>query len=383
MQDKNYHFDVIIVGAGPAGTTCALALQNSGLKIAIIDKAVFPRDKVCGDAIPTRAVTVLKKINPKYFEALAQFEKKEKITTSRVVVSSGKELFFHWKSEAFNCARFEFDNFLFDFVKKETQTSVFENTEILSIKIQDDVVVLDTYVNHFTTSIVIGCDGAHSIVAKKLANFKVNKKMFSGAVRSYQQNIPGNTVNTNEVFFSQKYTPGYFWLFPVSEHSFNIGFGMLSEIISLKKINLKKAMVDVVTEFPELSQRFTKAGLEFQTDGFGLPMGNGKTNLSGNRFLLCGDAGSLIDPISGAGIGNAMESSFWAANHVIKYFSNSNFDAQTNKNYDRSVYREIGKELKKNMRILRLSSKFPWLVNLTISCLAKNNFITKYFKKGF
>ena len=383
MQDKNYHFDVIIVGAGPAGTTCALALQNSGLKIAILDKAIFPRDKVCGDAIPTRSVSVLKKINPKYFEALSQFEKKEKITTSRVVVSSGKDLFFHWKSEAFNCKRFEFDNLLFDLVKKETQTSVFENTEILSIKIQDDLVILDTNSNHFTSSIVIGCDGAHSIVAKKMADFKVNKKMYAGAVRSYQQNITGNTAYTNEVFFSQKYTPGYFWLFPVSEHSFNIGFGMLSENIALKKINLKKAIVDVVTEFPELSQRFTKAGLEFITEGFGLPMGNGKTSLSGNRFLLCGDAGSLIDPISGAGIGNAMESSFHAANHVIKYFSSSNFDAQINKNYDRSVYREIGKELKKNTLILRLSSKFPWLVNLGISFLANNNFVSNYLRKGF
>ena len=383
MQDKNYHFDVIIVGAGPAGTTCALALQNSGLKIAILDKAIFPRDKVCGDAIPTRSVSVLKKINPKYFEALSQFEKKEKITTSRVVVSSGKDLFFHWKSEAFNCKRFEFDNLLFDLVKKETQTSVFENTEILSIKIQDDLVILDTNSNHFTSSIVIGCDGAHSIVAKKMADFKVNKKMYAGAVRSYQQNITGNTAYTNEVFFSQKYTPGYFWLFPVSEHSFNIGFGMLSENIALKKINLKKAIVDVVTEFPELSQRFTKAGLEFITEGFGLPMGNGKTSLSGNRFLLCGDAGSLIDPISGAGIGNAMESSFHAANHVIKYFSSSNFDAQINKNYDRSVYREIGKELKKNTLILRLSSKFPWLVNLAISFLANNNFVSNYLRKGF
>ena len=72
-------FDVIICGAGPAGTTCALALGNSGLKVALVDKSNFPRDKTCGDAIAAYAPKVLNTINPVYAKALLDFTAKEKI----------------------------------------------------------------------------------------------------------------------------------------------------------------------------------------------------------------------------------------------------------------------------------------------------------------
>ena len=62
-------FDVIICGGGPSGSTCALALANSGLKVAVIEKASFPRGKVCGDAIAAYVPKVLKAIHPKYEEA--------------------------------------------------------------------------------------------------------------------------------------------------------------------------------------------------------------------------------------------------------------------------------------------------------------------------
>ncbi len=55
-------FDVIICGAGPAGTTCALALGNTGLKVALVDKSNFPRDKVCGDGVANKSIGIVKKI---------------------------------------------------------------------------------------------------------------------------------------------------------------------------------------------------------------------------------------------------------------------------------------------------------------------------------
>ena len=69
-------FDVIICGAGPAGSTCALALGSSGLKVALVDKSNFPRDKICGDAIAAYVPKVLNAINPDYSKALADFAEK-------------------------------------------------------------------------------------------------------------------------------------------------------------------------------------------------------------------------------------------------------------------------------------------------------------------
>jgi flavin-dependent dehydrogenase len=129
----------------------------------------------------------------------------------------------------------EFDNLLFEWVKSDTKTTVFENTELQSVTIETDKVLLKTSTGNFSTDIIVGCDGAHSLLAKKLAGFTVNKYHYAGAVRAYHSNITGSTPNLNEIFFSEKAYPGYFWLFPLPDNSFNIGFGMLSKAIAEKK----------------------------------------------------------------------------------------------------------------------------------------------------
>jgi flavin-dependent dehydrogenase len=59
-------YDVALVGAGPAGTACALALRGRGLRVLLLDKAAFPRDKICGDAVPGHALKALRQLDPTY-----------------------------------------------------------------------------------------------------------------------------------------------------------------------------------------------------------------------------------------------------------------------------------------------------------------------------
>src|SRR6185437_2819570 len=114
MQEPNdvLKYDVVIIGAGPAGCTCALALKDAGLKVALLDKQDFPRDKVCGDAIPGRAVKTLKSISPLFEAAFRKFHGKLE-TKQTVLYYKGQEITFDWVGEAYTCARMEFDNFLF------------------------------------------------------------------------------------------------------------------------------------------------------------------------------------------------------------------------------------------------------------------------------
>src|ERR1044072_5269738 len=100
-------YDVVIVGAGPAGCACALALKDANLKVAILDKQSFPRDKVCGDAIPGRAVKTLKQISPEFAEAFKNFPKKY-LTQKTEVSFKGRSMNFYWKNEAYTCARMDF-----------------------------------------------------------------------------------------------------------------------------------------------------------------------------------------------------------------------------------------------------------------------------------
>src|SRR5580693_6467792 len=109
-QGEVLQYDVAIIGAGPAGCSCALALKDSGLKVALLDKQSFPRDKVCGDAIPGRAIKTLKSIDPAYETAFRAFSKKCE-TKSTSFFYKGRQLTFNWVGNAYTCARMDFDDF--------------------------------------------------------------------------------------------------------------------------------------------------------------------------------------------------------------------------------------------------------------------------------
>ena len=106
-------------------------------------------------------------------------------------------------------------------------------------------------------------------------------------------------------------------------------------------------------------------------EGFGLPLGSKPGVLSGDNFMLAGDAASLIDPISGDGIGNAMLSGKLSAAQVIRCFKQNNFTKIFMKQYDHELLQIIGKELKTHSKAQRILSKIPFLLDLVF--LASSN----------
>lgn len=374
-------FDVIIVGAGPSGTSCALTLRKAGLKVALIDKAEFPRDKVCGDAIPGRAVKLLAELDPKFLAAFPPHENKKRISSTRFISFSGTEATVEWKLPAYNCVRLSFDSYLLDLVLKESSTFFFSRTRITDVDILDSHVELKTDKGLFKASIVVACDGAQSLLAKKLNKFTLDRTHYAVAVRAYFEGVKGMKAGCNEVFLSKKFIPGYLWVFPVSDTHTNVGFGMLSDTVAKKKIQLQASLLAVIEEFPELKERFSEANMLGKIEGFGLPLGTRHLRISGKRFLLCGDAASLIDPISGDGIGNGMVSGKLAAEHILKHISANQFTATITMEYDKLVYARLGKELKINTLFLRLTNFFHWLPNIGIFLLSKKNPLSFLFKK--
>ncbi len=373
MSEDAKEFDVLVLGAGPAGTACALALKDAGLRVALLDKSTFPRDKICGDAIPAPAIRALHTLDPNYVAELRKLTRKSRISHSRVVAPKGIEASFDWQLEAYNIPRLDFDKYLLDLVEKSTNTQVLCGVMIDDVSLVDDEVVLRSGNELFKGKIVVACDGAHSIIAKKLAGFTMDRNHFCGAVRIYFRDIDGSDPARNEFFFSRKMMPGYFWLFPVADNLYNVGFGMLSKTISKRKINLEKALFDVIDEFPELKRRFVHAKAVSTAQGMGLPVGTRRLRLSGERFLLCGDAASLIDPISGAGIDTAMLSGIMAAEHIRKNWKEQNFTAVANLSYDQSIYKKFGRTLGKNTLLLRVLSRFPRILPLGLKIISFGN----------
>ena len=379
VTDTN-NYDVIIIGAGPAGCTAALALRNSGLRVAVIDKYIFPRDKVCGDAIPGRAIKYLKEIYPAFTDALAAFDEKV-ITKKTVCFYNQKKVEFNWMQEAYTSARIDFDNLLFSIVKNKTGTDVFEGIEIKDIARQENSFIISPRNSKavFSATMIIGADGINGVTAKKLANFQIDKKHHVASVRAYYSDIDQLEESCTEIYFDKKYLPGYFWIFPLNKGMANVGFGMLSEDVVRKNINVKKSFYDFIERSETLKHKFKHAKADGGLQGCGLPLGSRWVTMSGDYFMLTGDAASLVDPVSGAGIGNAVLSGKLAAEKVIECFAEKTFGAQFMRSYDKKLYRMIGLELKKNGWALKYFSRIPLLINLGFT-MGKSNFLKKFIK---
>ncbi len=376
------YFDVVICGAGPAGSTCALALGNSGLRVALVDKSNFPRDKICGDAVAAYVPKVLSTINPKYADALRKFTDKQEVNSVRIVAPNQNKIDIKFSENGFISTRLNFDNFLFEQASQLPQMKVFLDTPITNVEIHEHVVTVSAGENlRFESQLVIGCDGAQSIVNKKLTNTKIDLKHYSGAVRAYFKNVGGIDPHTFEFHFLQDILPGYFWIFPLPDNNANVGLGMLSQAISDRRINLRSEMVRLIETVPYLAERFAHAERLSDIKGYGLPLGSQKVTLSGERFMLCGDAASLIDPATGEGIGQAMISGRYAGWQAIECFKKNDFTGSFLKHYDTMVYDKLWKDHSKRYRLQRIINNSPWVINAAVNLAKGNKFFHKSLEK--
>ncbi|MFN8417385.1 MAG: FAD-dependent monooxygenase [Cytophagaceae bacterium] len=195
-------YDVIILGAGPAGTTCALALHNSGLNVALLDKESFPRDKICGDAIPGKSFKALRTINTKWAEDLLQFTKTQSIQSGHFYTDNSQPLSVQWVLPAYNSKREDFDDYLVKLVQKETATEFHLSTRVQKVERNEDYVnVLLADGRELQASMLIGCDGANSVAKRIVKSHEENNSTTAVAVRAYYSDVDCTEKTGNDVFF--------------------------------------------------------------------------------------------------------------------------------------------------------------------------------------
>ena len=374
--------DVTIIGAGPGGTTTAMFLAKKGISSLVIDKATFPRDKICGDALSGKVVEVMKKLDPSMIERLDGMDEQVGSYGVTFVAPNFKSLDVPFKTDystkstpppGFISKRIDFDHYMVREMSRYPEIEFIEGEGLKTFTRNDNGFELTTDKGRkILTRLVIAADGAHSAFARQVGGIEMDKKHYCAGLRAYYKGVKDlHKDNFIELHFLKDFLPGYFWVFPLPNGMANVGVGMRSDFVSKKKVNLKQRMLEIIEEVPSLKERFGGAELVDDIKGFGLPLGSKKRRISGDNFILTGDAASLIDPFTGEGIGNAMISGMIAADAVETALETNNVSAAELAAYDKEVYRRLWSELKLSARMQYLV-RYPKLFNLVVNKAHKN-----------
>ena len=369
-------YDAIVVGAGPGGATAAAVMAREGQRILLVDKERFPRDKVCGDAISGKSVDVLRRLG-----IVDQVQATEQIGSWGVTFGapSGDEVAIPFTKEVdrpvppgFVCAREAFDEVVFQ-AAVEAGAEVWQETKVEGLLRDAGGRVVgvrasrkgETEPVELEVPLVVGADGAYSVVARELGMAQLDESHYCAGLRAYYGGVTGfHERNHVELHFVDEAIPGYFWIFPMANGMANVGIGMLSQAIKRDGVKLKD-LLQLCIEHPSFAERFEGAEPVGPVKGWGLPLGSQPRTMAGDGWLLVGDAASLIDPFTGEGIGNAMISGEFAAEWAVRARAANDYSGAFLQGYDRAVNEYLSSELRLSHAMQRLIN-WKWLLNLVI-----------------
>lgn len=300
---KKNHFDVIVVGAGPAGSATARTLADGGINVCIVDKHIFPRDKLCGGLLTLRSKKIFDEVFKTSWDSTVE------------VVSRGVNFFYKdrflnsvedYKDLHFTC-RYNFDDYLLR-QAEQVGTILYLGNAVKDIDINNNTLEL---VNKavLTYDFVVGADGVNSIVAKTLFGKSFDKETIAFGL---EMEVPitekYKRIKNPEIYFGVVRW-GYGWVFP-KKKTLTVGVG-----------GLHKKNQDLKEEFRQfLNMRFGKVP-NAKIKGHYVPFGDYRDQPGKNNILLCGDATGLVEPITGEGIAFAMQSGYYAALSIMEALS--------------------------------------------------------------
>jgi len=303
------HADVVVVGAGPAGSAAAAWAARAGRDVLVIDAANFPRDKACGDGLTPRAVAELEQLGlGEWLDA--------RIRHRGLRMSGfGSEVEVEWPGRSFPStssavARVELD----DRIRKVAEESGARmRLGVKAVDAQHDSSGRVTSLR-LSDGSQVGCrelivaDGARSTLGRALGRRWHQETVYGIAARGYlttpRSDEPWLTSHLELRSPDGAVLPGYGWIFPLGNGEVNIGVGALSTL----KRPAERALKPLMTSYTDL--RRDEWGFEGQPRAMSsalLPMGGAVSGVAGPNWMLIGDAAACVNPLNGEGIDYGLE----------------------------------------------------------------------------
>jgi geranylgeranyl reductase family protein len=325
MNNKSFpkKTDVVVVGAGPAGSMLAYHLAKAGLDVVLLDKARFPRGKTCGGGVNVRT----QKLIPFDFSPVI-----EQTITGISFTCKFEEPFTRRSPEPlmFTVRREHFDEFLARRAE-EAGARFFDQTPFLSLEQKDGFMEVETAAGLCSAAYVVGADGSQSVVARKTGLMQDPNYMLAVHSEAPTSMIPDWEPDVIHLDWGSL-KRSYAYMFP-KKYFLSLGAGGVN-IPAAKIKNYQRAF---------LATRARKEKtLPFGAAGFMIPLRKKRSPIEKGRCILIGDAAGLADPFSGEGILSAVRSAQVAASALPEALKNNRNSLN---NYQEMIDRELMPEL--------------------------------------
>jgi menaquinone-9 beta-reductase len=335
--------DVIVVGAGPAGSTTASYLAKAGLDVLLLEKSSFPREKVCGDGLTPRAVKALVGMGIPVTEQDGWLPNK-----GLRIIGGGVRLELPWPDLASYPGyglvrnRLGFDETLARSAQK-AGVRLIEGMNVTG-PVLDDRTGRITGVTarqsgpdaggsgadaglgaqrSYRARLVVAADGNSSRLSVAMGLRKRDDRPLGVAVRTYY-NSPRHDddylESWLELWDGDRLLPGYGWIFGMGDGTSNVGLGLLNTSAAFRNTDYRALLRRWLAGMPP-SWGFTEDNRTASVQGAALPMGFNRTPHYTKGLLLAGDAGGMVNPFNGEGIAYAMESGEIAARVITQALS--------------------------------------------------------------
>jgi len=360
-------FDVIVAGGGPAGATAAKVLGDAGISTLVIDKSEFPRDKPCGGGISVRALRRF----PYLGEAISKIPRN---WISKVYFESpgGFAVDYHSPEPIYlMIRRCEFDQVLLSLARPRVEI---ETGLIRKVTVHSEGVTVTADSGEYHARMVIGCDGANSIVARASG-------LRTGTVqRDYgidlMEETPREELNTQErdrmhIYYRISSTYGYGYIFPKAAH-LNVGIGFKLDHYLAHLRGEHYANHQAFVEEMKRKQLLEGNSNRRNFRAFPLPISGPLARTYRERVLLAGDAGGFVNAITAEGIYYAMASGDLAARAALAAIRAGNFSNAQLGAYEQAWKRELGDELGQSVRLQKMLLRDPTLIDRLVRAASRH-----------
>ena len=348
-------WDVLVLGAGPAGCAAAIEAARAGARVLVVDRASFPRPKVCGDAVSNRGGALVDGLVGAD-DALCRVPH-ARVARSVAGFPNGAKIVRDFKdAPGWIVPRLQLDALLRDALEGEGVV-VRERTLVRGVCSVADGFVASTDDATIQSRLLIGADGPGSLVWPLLGVSRSKGRSLGVAITAYVDGVTwGGALGDSEHYFEHGLDCGYGWVFPDVDGSANVGVYQRADRLQQGDQNLPQLLEVFMQAHPE---RFSAARIRERPRTWQLPITD-DTNRSGrDGVFVAGDAAHAIDPLSGEGIWQALHTGRSAGMHAGAVIDGRRSLSRAHALHARLLQRDI---IRPARRRLQIQEAIGWLV---------------------